>query len=241
MSPSSQRNPHRILHRSTLIIATPFTVAGVLLAGLLFTAGPATAQVAGGTTTVDTAVVESTRLAMGWSVKKTLMGKTVYNEAGQKVGKVEDLIIAPDRNLSYVIVGAGGFIGIGRHDVAIPVSQIQDQAGRLVMAGATKDLIKAMPTFTYASDTTRRDQFVAAADRDIAKGKAKVADLEKRAGTAAADAKVKIDQQITAIQGDMKTAELKLTEMKQATAVRWKEFEASVNAATARLRKSIEA
>ena len=231
----------RTLHRLTLIGATPITLATVLMASLLFTAGPATAQVAGGTTTVDTAVIESTRLAMGWSVKKTLMGKTVYNEAGQKVGKVEDLIIAPDRNLSYVIVGAGGFIGIGRHDVAIPVSQIQDQAGRLVMAGATKDLIKAMPTFTYATDTARRDQFVAAADRDIAKGKAKVADLEKRAGTAAADAKVKIDQQITAIQGDMKTAELKLTEMKQATAVRWKEFEASVNAATARLRKSIEA
>lgn len=112
----------RTLHRLTLIGATPITLATVLMAGLLFTAGPATAQVAGGTTTVDTAVIESTRLAMGWSVKKTLMGKTVYNEAGQKVGKVEDLIIAPDRNLSYVIVGAGGFIGIGRHDVAIPVS-----------------------------------------------------------------------------------------------------------------------
>lgn len=236
----------RKLHLSTQTVTPSASLAALLLAALLLAGsllapGLALAQVAGGTTTVDTAVIESTRLAMGWSVKKTLMGKTIYNEAGQKVGKVEDLIIAPDRNLSYVIVGAGGFIGIGRHDVAIPVTQIQDQAGRLVMAGATKALIKDMPTFTYASDTTRRDQFVAAADRDIAKGKAKVADLEKRAGSAAADAKSKIDGQITAIQGDMKAAELKLGEMKQATAARWKEFEAGVSAATARLRKSIEA
>lgn len=198
------------------------------------------AQVAGGTTTVGVAVIESTQLAMGWSVKKTLMGKTVYNDAGQKIGKVEDLIISPDKSVSYVIIGAGGFIGIGRHDVAIPVSQIQEQAGKLVMPGATKDTVKSMPAFIYANDTTKRDQFVAAADKDIAKGKAKLAALEKQAGSAATDAKAKLDVQVTTLQADVNSAEAKLTEMKQATAVRWKEFEAGVSAATARLRKSID-
>lgn len=200
----------------------------------------ASAQVAGGSTTIEASITESTQIAMGWSVKKSLLGKTIYNDAGQKVGKVEDLIISPDKNVSYVIVGAGGFIGIGRHDVAIPVSRIQDQAGKLVMAGATKETIKALPEFTYANDTARRDQFVAAADKDIAKGKAKVADLEKKAGTAATEAKAKIDLQISALQVDVKSAEAKLDEMKHATATRWKEFEASVSAATARLRKSID-
>lgn len=200
----------------------------------------ASAQVAGGSTTIEASITESTQIAMGWSVKKSLLGKTIYNDAGQKVGKVEDLIISPDTNVSYVIVGAGGFIGIGRHDVAIPVSRIQDQAGKLVMAGATKETIKALPEFTYANDTARRDQFVAAADKDIAKGKAKVADLEKKAGTAATEAKAKIDLQISALQVDVKSAEAKLDEMKHATATRWKEFEASVSAATARLRKSID-
>ena len=38
----------------------------------------------------------------------------------------------------------------------------------------------------------------------------------------------------------LRAAEAKLTEMKQASAKRWKEFEAGVSAATARLRKSIE-
>ena len=60
---------------------------------------------------------------MGWSVKKTLMGKTIYNDVGQKIGTVEDLIVSPERNVSYVIVGAGGLVGVGRHDVAIPVAQ----------------------------------------------------------------------------------------------------------------------
>ena len=65
-------------------------------------------------------------------------------------------------------------------------------------------------------------------------------ELENKAGTAATEAKAKIDLQISALQVDLKSAEMKITEMKQATAVRWKEFEAGVNAATARLRKSID-
>ena len=216
------------------------SLAAITVVGALCTAGPVAAQVAGGTTTVEASITESTKLAMGWSVKKTLMGKTIYNDAGVKVGKVEDLIISPDKNVSYVIVGAGGFVGIGRHDVAIPITQIQDKAGKLVMAGATKDTIKGMPGFTYATDTTKRDAFVAAADKDIAQGKAAVASLEKKAGAAVTGSKAKIDADITALQADVKSAEAKLAEMKQATAVRWKEFEADVSAATARLRKATE-
>jgi sporulation protein YlmC with PRC-barrel domain len=216
------------------------SIATLLAVGALCTAGPAAAQIAGATTTIDTSVVESTRLAMGWSVKKTLMGKTVYNDANQKVGKVEDLIISPDKNLTYVIVGAGGFVGIGRHDVAIPVGQIQDRGGKLVMPGATKDMIKAMPEFTYATDTAVRDAFVAAADGDIAKGKTAVASLDKKAAGAVADAKVRIDADKVALQADLKTAEAKLAAMKQASVVRWREFEADVSAATARLRRSTE-
>jgi sporulation protein YlmC with PRC-barrel domain len=216
-------------------------LAALTLVGAFGSAGPVAAQVAGGTTTVGISVTESTRIAMGWSVKKTLLGKTIYNDAGQKVGKIEDLIISPDRNVSYVIVGAGGFIGIGRHDVAIPVTQIQSQEGKLVMPGASKDMIKSMPEFTYANDTAKREQFIAAADKDIANGKAKVADLERKADGAATDAKARIDLQITALQVDVKSAEAKLSEMNQAAAIRWREFEAGVSAATTRLRKSIEA
>jgi hypothetical protein len=129
---------------------------------------------------------------------------------------------------------------MGRHDVAIPVTQIQDQAGKLVMAGATQDMIKSMPQFEYSNDNARRNQVAAAAEKDINLGKAKLLELEKKAGTAAAESKAKIDLQITALQVDLKSAEAKLSEFNKAAANRWKEFEVSVSAATARLRKSTE-
>ncbi|MFN9472180.1 PRC-barrel domain-containing protein [Acidovorax sp.] len=219
---------------------SPLAMAALAACGALCMATPAWPQVAGATTTLDATVTESVQLARGWSVKRTLMGKTIYNDAGKKVGKVDDLIISPERNVSYIIVSAGGFVGIGRHDVAIPVSRIQDHAGKLVMAGATKDSIRSMPEFRYANDTSKRDQFLADADKDIARGRAAVADLERKAGVAATDAKAKINQDISALQDDVQSAQDSLTEMKQATAARWKDFEARVSAATARLRKSID-
>lgn len=219
---------------------TTLKLAVIAFATSLLAAAPVSAQVAGQSTSLGISITESTQIATGWSVKKTLLGKAVYNETGQKVGKVEDLIVAPSNSVSYVIVGAGGFVGIGRHDVAIPVSQIKDQKGKLVMAGATKDGIKAMPAFNYADNSAGREQFMARAQDDIAKGKAQVVELEKRASTAAADAKVQIDIKVTELQGDVKNAEAKLAELQRASANRWHEFEASVNAATTRVRKSIE-
>jgi len=216
------------------------SITALAMAGVLGAFVPSTAQVVvGGSTTTGVSIIESTQIALGWSVKKALLGKSVYNESDQKVGKVEDIIISPDKSVSYVIVGAGGFIGMGRHDVAIPVTQIQDKAGKLVMTGATKDSIKAMPRFNYANDSARRDRFIATAELDIAKGKTQLAELEKKAGAAATEAKAKLDLEVTALQLDVKSAEVKLAEMKQATVNRWKEFEASVSAATARLRKTV--
>jgi sporulation protein YlmC with PRC-barrel domain len=223
---------------------TQLALAALTVLGLLGPAGHMPAQaatpVAGGTVTVETSVIESTTLALGWSVKKNLLGKAVYNGAGQKVGKVEDLIIAPDKAVSYVIVGAGGFIGIGRHDVAVPVSQIQDTAGKLVMAGATKETIKAMHGFTYATDTSKRDAFVAAAEQDIARGRVAAVNLEKKASAATAGAQVQMASDLAALQLDLKSTEARLTELKQETAQRWRTFEAEVSAATSRLRKSTD-
>jgi sporulation protein YlmC with PRC-barrel domain len=219
--------------KSRLLIATLVTI------GVSGAVGTASAQVAG-STTLGVSVVEATRLTLGWSVKKSILGKLVYNEAGDKVGKVEDMIIAPDKNVSYLIIGAGGFIGINRHDVAIPVAALQDKGGKLILPGATKDIVKSMPRFEYASDTTQRDQFVANAEEDMAKAKTKVADLKKKAASATTDAKAKLDKQAEGLNSDLKAAEDKLAEMNRAAARRWRDFEGDVNAAMARLRKSLE-
>ena len=105
--------------------------------------------VAGGAV-LGVTVDEIAVLAKGWSAKKQIIGHEVYNDQNQKVGKVYDIIIAPDKAVSYGIVAAGGFLGVGKHDVAIPANQFKMQKGKIVLPGATKDVIKEMPEFHYA-------------------------------------------------------------------------------------------
>ena len=50
------------------------TLTALALVAALAVSMPAWSQVAGGTTTVDVSINETTRLALGWSVKKTLLG-----------------------------------------------------------------------------------------------------------------------------------------------------------------------
>jgi len=109
----------------------------------------ASAQVAG-STTIGVQVEQLQLVATGWSVKKQVLGKTLVNENGEKVGRIDDLIVAPDSSVSFVIVGAGGFVGLARHDIAVPVSQISTRDGNFVLPGATKAIVKAMPAFEYA-------------------------------------------------------------------------------------------
>ena len=66
------------------------------------------------------------------------------------MGKVDDLIVTPDDAVSFAIIGVGGFLGVKRHHVAIPVSLLSLRAGELVLAGATKAAIKDLPPFDYA-------------------------------------------------------------------------------------------
>jgi len=209
---------------------------GISIWGLM---GLADAQIAG-STAVGITVTEANRIAMGWSVKRSLLGKPVFNDVGEKIGRVQDLIVAPDRSVSYLIVGAGGFIGIGTHDVAIPVSQVHDRNGRLEMSGATREVVKAMPPFVYATDASRRDQFIERAEIDLTRARARVAELQDSSRNASGAARVALDRQVAVLQRDEKAAEDQIAEMKRAGASRWRQFERDVDAAIARLRKALD-
>jgi sporulation protein YlmC with PRC-barrel domain len=115
---------------------------------LSLAAGIAGAGVAG-TTTIGVAVEEMKAVSLGWSEKKQILDKDVYNDSNEKVGEVEDLIVTPDKAVSYVIIGVGGFLGLDRHDVAIPAGQLKVAGGKLTLPGATKDTLKALPQFEY--------------------------------------------------------------------------------------------
>jgi sporulation protein YlmC with PRC-barrel domain len=107
------------------------------------------AQVAGSTLEAIS-VAELREVATGWSAQKQILGKDVFNPAGDNIGTVADIIIAPNRSVSYTIVGVGGFLGMGTHNVAVPVRSFKLEAGRIVLPGATKDALKATPEFEYA-------------------------------------------------------------------------------------------
>ena len=47
-------------------------------------------------------------------------------------------------------MSAGGFLGVAKHDVAIPVSQIKLVDGKFQIAEASKEALKALPPFEYA-------------------------------------------------------------------------------------------
>jgi len=129
-------------------VLTAIAAASVLLTG----ATTSISQQVVGSTQLGVAVAELRDVTTGWSAKRQVLGKTVFNDGGDGIGKVDDIIVAPDKAVSYAIIGAGGFLGVGRHDVAIPVSQIKQQSdGKFILAGATKDALKAMPPFEYSN------------------------------------------------------------------------------------------
>jgi sporulation protein YlmC with PRC-barrel domain len=107
------------------------------------------AQVAG-STLIGVSVAEMRDVTSGWSAKRQILGQPVFNDKDERVGSIDDIIIAPDKAVSYAIINAGGFIGLTKHDVAIPVSQLKLADNKLVLAGATKEALRASPPFEYA-------------------------------------------------------------------------------------------
>jgi sporulation protein YlmC with PRC-barrel domain len=91
---------------------------------------------------------ETVEIVKGVSAQRGVLGQNVYDAEGQVVGKIEDLILTK-KIVAYAIVGVGGFLGLGRHDVAIPVGKLIRAEDRIVLRGATKEAIRAMPRFEY--------------------------------------------------------------------------------------------
>src|SRR6476661_8664916 len=118
----------------------------ILSSLVLITPNVAQAQVAG-STLVGVSVEEAREVATGWSAKRQVLGAPIYNDLNERIGDVDDIIIAPDKAVSYAIINAGGFLHVTKHDVAVPVSQLNLIEGMLVLAGATRDALKDTPEF----------------------------------------------------------------------------------------------
>ena len=107
------------------------------------------AQVWGSTALGVTALELREVVTLGWSAKRQVLGRPVFNDKSDRIGAVDDIVFAPDMARSYAIIGVGGFLGVGRHDVLIRLSQLRRVDSRFVLAGATKNALKALPSFEY--------------------------------------------------------------------------------------------
>lgn len=87
----------------------------------------------------------STEAITGWSVKDDMMGKNVVNENDEKIGDIEDVVVSSDGRTMYLLVGAGGFLGMGSKNVAVPFDRFDRRDDKIVLSGYTKEQLKALP------------------------------------------------------------------------------------------------
>ena len=100
--------------------------------------------------TVQLVKVDVVKLSTGYRASKVI-GSSVVNEAGDTVGKIDDIIVGPDGKAPFVVLSVGGFLGVGDKLVALPYEQMRTNGKKIALPGATKDSLKSLPEFKYAS------------------------------------------------------------------------------------------
>ena len=109
---------------------------------------PANSAASAGTATLGISAAETQVVASGWRAR-VMLRTQVYNDNNQKIGKVEDLIVAPDGSSATAIINVAGFVGLGTRRVAIPVKQFKQITPKIILPGSTKEALKALPEFKY--------------------------------------------------------------------------------------------
>ena len=81
----------------------------------------------------------------------------VYDQSNSKIGKIDDVLVGQNGQVSALIVGVGGILGAGEKDVAVDFGAVKqtmkDNKVYLTM-NTTKDALKSAPGFKYDSDKT---------------------------------------------------------------------------------------
>ena len=59
-----------------------------------------------------------------WRASK-LVGLDVYNNQNDKIGDINEILLTPSGNVAGVVLGVGGFLGMGEHDVLVKMDQLK--------------------------------------------------------------------------------------------------------------------
>src|ERR671910_903374 len=99
-------------------------------------------------------VAAGTGAARQFSSVSELEDMNVYNARGNQLGEVEDVLIGPN-NQTFLVVGFGGFLGLGERKVVLPLDRFQLQNDRLVIAGMEEEQLRALPAYTTGAQGYR--------------------------------------------------------------------------------------
>ncbi|NJO35169.1 MAG: PRC-barrel domain containing protein [Rhodospirillales bacterium] len=85
------------------------------------------------------------------------IGQPVTNNAGETVGDINDLLFDKSGRIQNVVIGVGGFLGMGEKNVALPYSALSITANtdgkRVIMAPVSKEQLKGAPDFKATEKT----------------------------------------------------------------------------------------
>jgi sporulation protein YlmC with PRC-barrel domain len=97
-----------------------------------------------------------TRLPAGTTVTN-FYKQAVYDPSDHKIGDVDDVLIDKEGRVTALIIGVGGFLGMGEKDVAVPFSSVRSSEKNnkwYLVLNTNKEALKSAPGFTYDKTKT---------------------------------------------------------------------------------------
>jgi sporulation protein YlmC with PRC-barrel domain len=78
--------------------------------------------------------------------------QNVYDTRDNKIGEVNDLLLDNGGKVNAVIIGVGGFLGVGEKNVAVPFHAVkvsEKDGKRYLVLDTTKEALQTAPGYTY--------------------------------------------------------------------------------------------
>src|SRR4051794_27644800 len=109
--------------------------ASAMLASAAFAQSPS-ATTDRATTAAPAAASDSSSFKGNWRASK-LVGLNVYNDSNESLGSINDLLTDKSGDIKAVVIGVGGFLGVGEHLVAVPMDKVKFVDDPVAYTGAS--------------------------------------------------------------------------------------------------------